>query len=75
MFEHFKTATYYNAKENPCKDCQKRCAGCHAICQLYLEWQKKHEVERTAHWEKTRAEGLSFTPDPFYNSKKKRFYR
>ena len=28
------------AVENPCRqDCEKRCAGCHAKCQQYLEYQ------------------------------------
>ena len=28
------------AVENPCRqDCERRCAGCHAKCQEYLEYQ------------------------------------
>lgn len=28
------------AIENPCRqDCERRCAGCHAKCQKYLEYQ------------------------------------
>lgn len=26
----------------PCKDCQKRCVGCHSKCEDYLKWQEEH---------------------------------
>ena len=31
---------------NPCKDCTKRSATCHADCKEYAEWQEKHIEER-----------------------------
>ena len=39
------------AVENPCRqDCEKRCAGCHAKCEAYLEYQayKQREYETRA---------------------------
>lgn len=29
---------------SPCKDCQRREAGCHACCGDYKEFQKKNEA-------------------------------
>lgn len=35
--------------ENPCRqDCEKRCAGCHAKCQQYLEYQAYKQKEYKA---------------------------
>ena len=25
----------------PCKECEKRCVGCHSSCEEYLEWRKQ----------------------------------
>lgn len=36
-------------KPGPCKDCQDRRVGCHAVCEPYLTWaaQKRavHQIE------------------------------
>ena len=29
----------------PCKNCQKRTLGCHAVCSDYSEWKQKKENE------------------------------
>ena len=39
VFSH-SAAEVAAAIENPCRqDCDKRCAGCHAKCEAYLEYQ------------------------------------
>lgn len=30
---------------SPCKNCQIRTLGCHAVCSDYLEWKQKKENE------------------------------
>lgn len=62
---------HYDPKKCPCRDCGKRHPTCHDSCQLYQNWKKEHEKERRANWERNRAQSLSFTPDPFYNTKKR----
>ena len=32
-------------KENPCKDCNGRAAGCHSICKYYQQWYAIHKLE------------------------------
>lgn len=27
----------------PCKDCERRCVGCHASCSDYAGWQESRE--------------------------------
>lgn len=31
-------------KKQPCKDCEKRTAECHAHCTDYLEWQEQKRI-------------------------------
>lgn len=39
----------------PCKDCEKRVVGCHAVCKEYKEWRKKKDKEHKEYLEKNRA--------------------
>ena len=34
----------------PCKDCQKRCIGCHSVCNAYKDWKEKFSNEKTSHY-------------------------
>ena len=29
----------------PCKDCEQRRPGCHAVCELYKAWSEKRTAE------------------------------
>lgn len=33
-------------KGAPCKDCSKRCVGCHSTCEDYIDWKAEHDAER-----------------------------
>ena len=33
---------------NPCKDCEKRFIGCHAVCESYIAWQALNEELKEA---------------------------
>ena len=30
------------SKDNPCRNCEERCVGCHGTCQRYLDWHEQH---------------------------------
>ena len=30
----------------PCKDCESRCVGCHAVCPVYRAYREKVDAER-----------------------------
>ena len=47
------------AVENPCRqDCERRCAGCHAKCQEYLEYQA---YRQTVYAARAKAEAMKGT--------------
>lgn len=31
-------------KQNPCRDCEERYAGCHATCEKYITWKKEYDA-------------------------------
>lgn len=33
----------------PCKKCNERYIGCHANCELYLEWNERHLSKKKAY--------------------------
>ena len=41
---------------NPCFKCENHSEICHAVCEIYNEWQKKHrEEQESIHKKKMRA--------------------
>lgn len=29
-------------RQNPCRDCENRSAGCHATCEHYITWKQEY---------------------------------
>lgn len=45
------TTGYRTSVSNaPCKDCTKRCVGCHSTCEEYIDFNKKAEEERLSRY-------------------------
>lgn len=38
-------------KKNPCHNCTKRSAECHATCKDYISWRKEFNEEKQVIWE------------------------
>ena len=43
-FNGYRGITYNG--NPPCKDCTKRCVGCHSTCQIYLDWRKDYDYQK-----------------------------
>mgnify|MGYP007038282905 CR=1 FL=1 len=39
-----------SSKDNPCRNCEERCAGCHGRCEAYLDWQAEHNRIKGEMW-------------------------
>ena len=33
-------------KNSPCKECEKRYAGCHSNCEKFTEWKRRYKEQR-----------------------------
>ena len=45
-------------KKAPCKDCPQRKAGCHVVCDKYLEWLRIHQQELEVIRKKKDSDGM-----------------
>lgn len=46
------TIGYTAGIKPPCKkDCENRCAGCHAKCDAYKSYREKKDIENSKHYE------------------------
>ena len=42
--------------ENPCKNCDKRCVGCHGICKAYRRWKRIDSIRKQIVHQRKRVE-------------------
>ena len=47
-----------SSKDNPCRNCDERCAGCHGRCDLYREWNAEHKRQKEAYRQYKSADDL-----------------
>lgn len=38
--------------ENPCRECERRCAGCHGRCEEYKEWRESRNIKNAEEYRK-----------------------
>lgn len=51
-----RTCFEFYGIQSPCKDCQKRHAGCHSECKEYAEYKAEHEKRKAEVEQKKRDE-------------------
>ena len=47
------------SRNNPCKGCLDRDAGCHGRCELYLSWQAEHNRDKAARYAAKYADSMA----------------
>ena len=48
--------TIKNEEIVPCRNCQKRNAGCHAVCEEYKDWRKNKDEKHKEYLERNRSD-------------------